>query len=547
MSGIELALLAVAGAVVFLKFASAPSGTPPTIAVAGSITALSTNTTEVDRVVGDIESDEVDMFWYGDYPDAVFLRQLWLPASRVRISDLTAEDYALAAQFLGLDANTRWKKGGAAGAVPCAFQSAIKQANAQKEAIATGLETTGAVLNMVAKIYGIDTSKIDSSIGFGRGAAELRSQKLDLTNAGGVADDLRKTLDWATPLSRPRDPSNKFDFGDMHGYYLPKYALTLGTLDPFGEWLRPGRTVTFDASQNAAPSWVRLDNDTRGATYQSFPAFSGWDTAYKGGTDYPYVDRDDIPHVEKDGRIRLTTSDARALVVPKWYANTPPGMTVGKGVAGGTFVAAGRQHYVAHCEVMLDRPGPLFRPGLFQLDILPQKDGQEVSALSRVSEFYYPWYSYEMGCVTQGMRDRVYRRARLYRMLDYLATKMFPDPRTDVAGLYSYVTVEGESIQGSIFPPHPDDLKPGQVVTSGPGAGGTTVIKGTGDGATRVVGAPGSTTSAASTAGAQAAAPVAAPATGPVAGAFKTSVLGSLSGKTRVDIGAIVNKAKEGQ
>lgn len=161
---------------------------------------------DMDRIVGpDVRDDEVHWTLLGDYPDALLYRQLWAPASRVGVDDLTPADLALAIVFLGVvpDAPVL-AKGSAAGCPIGNYEKAIRAVNKRFQSEAEAAGGIGEIVTTIVKAFGVDVEQIDESIGLGRAEKEVLKAQFDLSKLQGIrVGDLRRMLAWDTPLSRP--------------------------------------------------------------------------------------------------------------------------------------------------------------------------------------------------------------------------------------------------------------------------------------------------------------------------------------------------------
>jgi hypothetical protein len=221
-----------------------------------------------DAIVG----DAVDLY-SGDWalqinvsPHQLFC-QLLRPASRIAFDDLREIDLAYAALCLGVDPSLPTiPKGGAAGCPIGNGEAALKEVNAQfqKEADAAG--GTGALLNIVAGIFGVDTKSFDANYGLGRAAKEVESAKFDLSKLSGARVYVPKVLNWRTPLARTPTVGNGAD------------------------WTMPNGTIAIDpfsVPKNPTEGTDRLTGATLGnkATWvgSTSPNFSGHGIAIRGG------------------------------------------------------------------------------------------------------------------------------------------------------------------------------------------------------------------------------------------------------------------------
>lgn len=110
---------------------------------------------------------------------AYYYKQLWLPASRISINDLTKGDFDRAGMFLA----SAWKRGQEAGCDETEADKRFRQVNAELEDIASGLEIGASIGVGLASIfgYGQGAAASDKAFGFQRGADETREAQVDLT------------------------------------------------------------------------------------------------------------------------------------------------------------------------------------------------------------------------------------------------------------------------------------------------------------------------------------------------------------------------------
>lgn len=389
-----------------------------------AVNALSAAAKELDNTIGDVSDTEPDWLIEADYPDALFLRQMWLPASRIPLSSLTGIDFALAGVFLGIDPRVpALPKGGAGGCPITKTEAALKKVNDQFEKEASAAGGVGGILNIVADIFGVDTKQFDKEYGLGRAATEIRKAKFDLSSLQGArVSNLKLAFSHETPLQRPM-----YQTGDVKS----KDA----NFPPFVE-LRRRPDGSVDFSQG---TWLSEVGSNDKARYNQYVLLA------------------------KDGQTRL-------------FSRPGTGIFFGEDKTGRLTV-----HGMAPTGAVYPNWGPYFRAGLFQMEKLSNSPSpgtiDKTSGYKDIGEFSLPWNTPLLSCKLPP-RVRHYARARLYRTLDYLATLIYPtelpggsyDPASILAAtrpqpaplatspqLFWYRLADGTKIHGSIFPPHPAD------------------------------------------------------------------------------------------
>jgi hypothetical protein len=157
---------------------------------------------EFIRIVGDVNDSEPDFFlhaadatWSNDYKDHQLIRQLWEPASRIRLIDLTQWDIDRAEAFIA----GAWKSGLAAGCQPDTVERHIQNVNEEHEVGAKVLDAFASLLEVVVGIVAPGASSALDSFskvgGLKAGATELRRQEFDFSKVlPTVLDDLPRTL-----------------------------------------------------------------------------------------------------------------------------------------------------------------------------------------------------------------------------------------------------------------------------------------------------------------------------------------------------------------
>lgn len=471
-----------------------------------AVSALSRADEKLAAVLGGVGDEEPDWLIEADYPDWLFLRQMWLPASRIPLTSLTGVDFALAGVFLGIDPRIpALPKGGAGGCPITKTEASIRSVNDQFEKEASAAGGVGGILNIVADIFGVDTKQFDKEYGLGRAATEVRKAKFDVSALSGMrVSDLRGAFSHETKLQRPK--------GD-HFFELRRRA-----------------DGTLDQSQT---TWATVQGRREQVNVYT--------TIYKDGLN----------------RLLSTPSDAEGFD-PKGNINAYPNFAVYPN--RGPFFRAG----LFQLEKLSNKPSPgtidhtssYSDVGEFALPwntpLLSCKLPPRVRHYARARLYRtLDYLACQMYPVT--LPGGSYDPAKLLE-----ATRPQPAPLATAPQLFWYRLADGTKIHGSVFPPHPSDSKDvapaypylnanttpvaGSGVTiAGPGAGNltprvvTTTPTGNGaptttlsvSGAAPAVGRP--VSGAAPTTGVFKASPVLKPSA--LAGKVNSAVLTSLKGK----------------